>query len=176
MVMSSSFLVLKVNNVKEKEFKDFNYTKNSGFFSLHFDNEEKSSGNINWNFAIGYGKDNTVKFFRQNEYFFLLTSTTETAKLLKEMLKELTNSKSITTIIKIPLNSKLNPAKKYEGMTNLSVDKIFGVKGEYTGENYASKVSMYTNGLVTYNMTQSESIVSKLAQLTIEISNDCSKC
>lgn len=176
MIMSSSFLVLKVNNVNEKDFKNFNYKKNSGVFSLHFDNEEKSSGNINWNFVIGYGKNNTVRFLRQNEYFLLLTSTTETAKLFKEMMKELTDSKSTTTIVKIPLNSKLNLDKEYEGISNLTVDEIFGVKGKYTGENYASKVSMYTNGLVTYNMTQNESIVRKLAQLTIEISNDCSKC
>ncbi|WP_416144119.1 hypothetical protein [Planococcus koreensis] len=176
MFYSSSFIIIQVDNIicmedilKKTYFTEKNTNKDDiTYFSIDFYDDEKSLGEMNWSYSFQFGKMNKVEFYRIDNKFVLFTSALENSEIFRKILEEMCNTNIDINILKIPLNFttdnfNLNEEAKIESFNNFGLNILLSSKDSY------NMLKIFTNGLVTYSMTNDETLLKKIICLTLEI-------
>ena len=180
MFLSSSLIIIKYSGLKDIG----NYLKNSYlkiqkepedtgdfvFYSINFYDENKTIGEIHWSESFNFGKMNLINFMRKEDYFILFTSTVQNFNVLKYILKELIGNNFELEVVTIPLKYKLE--KDYpeiEGIVSIEEQNVFGISMILNIQDKYSFMKIYTNGLVTYTMTNDTGIIKKIIDIALAL-------
>lgn len=176
MFLTSSCIILKshenINLDKLSKDNYFTMPKNQddeySFYSLTFYDENKSMGEIHWTESFLYGKMNLINFIRRGKKFILFTSSIQNHKILVLVLEKLLGQNLQLEILKIPLKYKLSELKIKE-VVSVESQNIFGVSLILNLEDTYSLLKIYTNGLITYSMTNNEEIINRNIDIALGI-------
>ncbi|WP_024423396.1 hypothetical protein [Bacillus safensis] len=176
MFLSSSFIIVKVKNKIDIEniLKDFHFTQEKkeledyAFYSMDFYDEEKTMGEIHWSESFNYGKMNMINFIRKNENFILFTSAVQNFKVLSNILNCLAGIQLETEVIKLPLNFNIEELRIKE-ITSVESKSIFGTSIFLSIQGKYILLKIYTNGLITYSMTNERGIIERIIDIVLEL-------
>ncbi|GIO22247.1 hypothetical protein [Oceanobacillus sp. J11TS1] len=175
MIMSTSLVILEVQNVAhlDKKLKDIAYEEGNAFNALSFDSPSNTSGELHWSNSFKYGKMNMVSFFREENFFYLFTSAVENKKVLSNVLARLLNHEVELKTLKTPLNSKLNKDLYIPEVEKIEINKHFGISAWLNLKGWKSSVKVYTNGLITYKMTNDLSVIKEVIAIAKTLIKEC---
>lgn len=175
MIMSSSLVILKINTDTDlnEKLQNVEYEENDAFYSLSFDSLEKNSGELHWTNSFKYGKMNMVSFLREGNYFYLFTSSIDNKKILTKVLKYLFQEDISLTVLKTPLNAKLSKVDDYSNLEEIDINKHFGITALFNYDGYRSTIKVYTNGLITYRMTNNIEVIKKIIFVSKQLIEEC---
>ena len=175
MIMSSSLVILKINTDTDlnEKLQNVEYEENDAFYSLSFDSLEKNSGELHWTNSFKYGKMNMVSFLREDNYFYLFTSSIDNKKILTKVLKYLFQEDISLTVLKTPLNAKLSKIDDYSNLEEIDINKHFGITALFNYDGYRSTIKVYTNGLITYRMTNNIEVIKKIIFVSKQLIEEC---
>ncbi len=173
--MSSSLLILKINTDKDlnTKLKNIDYEDNGAFYSLSFDSIEKNSGELHWTNSFKYGKMNMISFLRENNFFYLFTSSTDNKIVFSKVLKEIFQEDISLKVLKTPLNAELSNINSYSNLEEININKHFGITALFNYNDYRSALKVYTNGLITYRMTDNIDVIKKIILDSKKLIEEC---
>lgn len=180
MFLSSSFIIVKINdklavvdflyNSYFKKDKEGLEDDDFGFYSIDFFDEEKTIGEIHWSESFNLGKMNLINFIRRDNNFILFTSSVQNYIILNHILEKLIGYKLEIELVKIPLKYKLKN-HEIEEIVAIEEQNIFGISAILSLNGKYNLLKIYTNGLITYTMTNDYEIVKKIIDISLEIIN-----
>ena len=179
MFLSSSLIIIKFSGPQNIG----NYLKNSYlkkqkepediedfvFYSINFYDENKTIGEIHWSESFNFGKMNLINFMRKDEYFFLFTSAVQNFNILNYILKELVGNNFELEVVTIPLKYKLENDPEIEEIVSIEEQNAFGISMILEIQDKYSFMKVYTNGLVTYTMTNDTEILKKTIEIALAL-------
>lgn len=181
MYLSNSFIITKINSSlpvvdflknsffkKQKGLEDEDFS----FYSINFFDDEKTKGEIHWSKSFNYGKMNLINFMRRDNTFILFTSSVQNYKVLMYLFEELFGNDFDyeSELVKIPLKYKLED-HKVEEIVSIEEQNIFGLSAILNLNGKYSLLKIYTNGLITYSMTNDYEVVKKNIDIAEKIIN-----
>lgn len=174
MFYSSSFIIIQVDNLNcienilEKIYftEEISEKDDIAYFSIDFYDSKKSLGEINWSHSFNFGKMNKVEFYRINNKFVLFTSTLQNSGIFKKILKEMCGPSMNLSILKIPLDFKIDNFNLGEKIIIESSNK-FGLNILLFSNERYNMIKIFANGLVTYSMTNDEDLLKKIINITL---------
>ncbi len=175
MIMSTSIVILEVENIDDidKKLNDIAYEDDKKFKSLTFDSPNKTTGEIHWSNSFNYGKMNMISFVREENFFYLFTSAVDNKLVLADLLSKSLNDIVHLTTLKTPLNSRLSKKLKIPEIEKIEINKHFGISAWLNIENWRSLIKIYTNGLITYKMTNDLSIIMNVVTIAKKLIKEC---
>nr|WP_106780840.1 hypothetical protein [Lysinibacillus timonensis] len=175
MIMSSSLVILEMQNVYDFEEKLINiaYEEGNEFYALSFDSSSNLSGELHWSNSFKYGKMNIVSFIREENYFYLFTSAVENKRVLSKVLTRLLNQEVQLVTLKTPLNSKLNEGIEIPELERVDINKHFGITAGLNIDGWRNTVKVYTNGLITYKMTNNIAVINQIISTAKKLIKEC---
>lgn len=175
MIMSTSLVILEVQGINDldKKLKDIAYEDGDTFKALSFDSCSKKSGEMHWSNSFKYGKMNIVSFIREGNYFYLFTSSVENKKVLDSILTKLLSQEVKLIPLKTPLNSKLNKNINMPELDRVEVNRYFGISAWLNIQGWRSMVKIYTNGLITYKMTNDLGLINQIVAIAKNLIAEC---
>ncbi|MEC1719056.1 hypothetical protein [Schinkia azotoformans] len=169
MFFSSNAIVVETFDVTVEELKNFSFGENGKFLSITFYDQHKTSGEIHWSNSFEFGKMNIINFYRIDNKFILFTSSAQNHEYLKILLSKLLNRDVNINLLKIPL-----PVPKdisfdtFEEVKSFEIDEYFGLSLIITIEGKIILLKIYTNGLITYTLTDNEEVLRKILELALK--------
>ncbi len=180
MFLSSSFIIVKINSTLAiVKFLNNSYFKKEkagledddfSFYSINFFDDEKTKGEIHWSESFNFGKMNLINFVRMDNNFILFTSSVQNYKVLNYVLEELLGNNFELELVKIPLKYKLEN-HEIEEIVSIEEQNIFGISAILSLNGKYSLLKIYTNGLITYSMTNDYGIVKKYIEIALVMIN-----
>ncbi|SFQ87212.1 hypothetical protein SAMN04487920_11319 [Bacillus mycoides] len=171
MFLSSSLIIIEVNKGNDLILDNksgISFSEGKAFYSLTFDDAGKQWGEIHWTQSFLYGTMNIVSFFREENFYYLFTSTPQHYKIFKQIIEQISLDVEIS-IVKVPRNKEfILPILKdlNSDITDIEYDKNFGFKFNFMKENWQSSVKFYTNGVITYKMNSNIENILEIAKAT----------
>ncbi|WEZ08873.1 hypothetical protein P5663_02990 [Priestia flexa] len=175
MIMSSSLVILKVNNINNLDsiLKDTAFEDNESFIALSFDSTEKNTGELHWSNSFKFGKMNMIYFIREEEYFYLFTSAVDNKKILRKALDDISGGETELETLKPPLFSKISSEFSIPEIERYDINKHFGISAWLRLSNWHGLVKIYTNGLITYKMTNNKDVLKEIINISKILINQC---
>lgn len=166
MIMSSSLIMIKVNNYLNfgELQEDLFFEEEKTFYSLSFESKQKDVGEIHWTTSYQFGKMNIVYFLRQENFFYLFTSTPEHFNILKKILTHLFQGEINIELLKVPRKSKFIGVDDNR-VCDIKYDENFGFSANLKIENWSSLLKFYSNGLITYKMNDNRQLIDEIISI-----------
>lgn len=173
--MSTSLVMLEVQGINDldRKLKDIAYEDEDMFRALSFDSNSKTSGEMHWSNSFKHGKMNMVSFIKEENYFYLFTSSVENKKVLDRILTKLLSQKVKLVPLKTPLNSMLTKNIDIPELERVEVNKYFGISAWLNIQGWRSMVKIYTNGLITYRMTDDLRLIKEIIAIAKKLIAEC---
>ncbi|MBY0122305.1 hypothetical protein [Bacillus sp. S/N-304-OC-R1] len=169
MFLSSNAIVVETFDVAVKELKNFSYGENGKFLSITFYDQNKSTGEIHWSNSFEFGTMNIINFYRIDNKFILFTSSVQNQEYLKIVLSKLVNRDVKINLLKIPLPVPTDTLfNSFEEVRSFEVDEYFGLSFIVVIEGKTILLKIYTNGLITYTLTDNEEVLRKILDLALK--------
>lgn len=178
MFLSNSTLIIQVNNLGSTDnlkdhyfFEEYNSQSQSRkFYSINFYSDDKDSGEIHYTESFENGNMNLINFLRKGDFFYLFTSSIQHTKFFKKILVSMCSGEDLSfDIIKLSQHNKNLPLLNINNFKVLEADGVFGVKGilSFEKENYLIKI--YTNGIITFSLTNNRELVEEVIATSLNI-------
>ncbi|KSU64619.1 hypothetical protein AS034_01935 [[Bacillus] enclensis] len=176
MFFSNSFIIVEIKNFNaEKHLKDHSFFEDNGnknfsrkFFSINFYNNS-CMGEVHYTNSFEYGKMNVINFIRKFNYFFLFTSSVQHIKYFKRIMNHLSKGELKYHIPKIPLKNNNEDFTNIENFNISQFDNVYGIVGTLNTNEHAYLIKIYSNGLVTFPLTNNFEIIEDVIKLSIQI-------
>ena len=176
MFLSSSCIIVKANSVTpiDEFLRNSHFTQpkkgidDYAFYSINFYNPEKTIGEIHWSESFHYGKMNLINFMRKNNTFILFTSSVQNYKILSYILEQLFSSNLKIEIVKIPLDYQFDEHEIKE-IVSIESQNAFGISVILNIDEKYSLLKIYSNGLITYSMTNDQITIEKTIDIALKI-------
>lgn len=178
MFFSNSTLIIQVNNLdtvnnlKDHFFFEKYQSKSEArkFYSINFYSEKKNSGEIHYTESFDNGDINIINFLRKENLFYLFTSSIQHTKFFKKIMNSLCSYKDLNfKIIKISQSNQILPLLNSNNFKVLEADGAFGIKGVLNFEKTDYLVKIYTNGIVTFPLTNNRELVEEVIEASLNI-------
>ncbi|MED1601761.1 hypothetical protein [Alkalihalophilus marmarensis] len=169
MFFSSNAIVVEIFDVAVKELKNYSFGENGKFFSITFYDQNKSTGEIHWSNSFEFGKMNIINFYRTDNKFILFTSSVQNHEYVKIILSKLVNRDVNINLLKIPLPVPTNTSfDSFEEVRSFEIDEYFGLSFIVVIEGKTILLKIYSNGLITYTLTDNEEVLRKILDLALK--------
>lgn len=142
------------------------------FYSIDFNDDTKTTGELHWSYSFNYGKMNRVEFTRKDNKFILFTSSVQNGQILEKLINKMCGTSVSTTLLKLDKNfsqtflvnsNNINKDARVESLNQ------FGLSVFYNHNNNQNVMKIFTNGLVTFNMTNETTLIKKVIDIVIDI-------
>lgn len=171
MFFSGNAIILSTNlstynlNLSNKSFES-----NGEFYSITLFHDELDTGIINWSKSFNLGAMITINFIRVDDFFILFTSSTQNYIYMKEILKKIINPDIEVSLYKLPfpLPDTID-TKNDTSIVNYQIDPFFGIDFILDIGKERSFLKIFTNGLITYTMTNDETDLKKILNISFNI-------
>lgn len=169
MFFSSNAIVVEIFDVAVKELKNYSFGENGKFFSITFYDQNKTSGEIHWSNSFEFGKMNIINFYRIDNKFILFTSSVQNQEYLKIILSKLFNRDVNINLLKIPLPVATDKSfDSFDEIRSYEIDEYFGLSFIVVIEGKTILLKIYSNGLITYTLTDNEEVLRKILDLALK--------
>ncbi|ARX66040.1 hypothetical protein COL99_08455 [Bacillus toyonensis] len=171
MFFSGNAIILQTNLSKYgKDLRNNSFEINGEFYSITLFHDSLDTGIINWSKSFTLGAMVTINFMKVNDFIILFTSSTQNYIYMKEILIKIINPEIEVSLYKLPfpLPNTLD-LKTIKGIANYEIDPFFGLDFILNIANVKSILKIFTNGLITYSMTNDENVLKTILNITFEI-------
>lgn len=178
MFFTNSLLIVQVDNLDiDNSLHDYysfernnEATDSRKFYSINFHNKLKTIGEIHYTSSFENGDMNLLNFFREDNIFFLFTSSVQHIKFFKKIIRSLESKADVSfKTIKIPVSNSLLPKYSIDNFKVIEADGVFGVKGLLTFNNINHLVKIYNNGVVMFPFTNDKELVEEVIQASLKL-------
>ncbi|MGG1792424.1 hypothetical protein ABDI27_21450 [Bacillus mycoides] len=170
MFISGSAIIVDVNIELNKVIKNISFQENEEFYSLTLSKENPSMGTIHWTKSFKYGTMNILHFLITNNKVILFTSAIQNFIYLQKILDRLSSVSCTVSILRLPLPVPKNKdLSSIHEISSYEIDDIFGIDSLIKLESSSILLKIFTNGLISYTMTNNENEVTKIIEITIKI-------
>ncbi|SCY87137.1 MULTISPECIES: hypothetical protein [unclassified Lysinibacillus] len=148
--------------------KNGNKSNTNSFFSLHYHDETKKTGEIHYTKSFEYGALNVIPFVRTENTFFILTSSVQHIKFFKKVINDIVDDKIIFK--KLLINyEKIHLLEKIDGFQIMKTDSSFELSGIINFENKRYYLKFYSNGVITFPLTNNMDLLYEVISVFLNL-------
>lgn len=176
MFFSKSALILEIKNSDLTFMKNFSFFENNGekeyskkFYSITFEDENLTIGEINYTNSFEYGNMNTINFIRKNNLFFLFTSSVQHTKFLKKIFNKMSIDILEFNILRLPITDSKISLSQIQDLKVIDNNDFPGIAGILFHNDNRFLIKIYYNGLITYPFTNDKNIIDIVITTYLEV-------